>query len=98
MSAIGESGASRYISVAELARRTPWSVNAIRRMMQRGQFRVSVHFFRPSGPRGKVVFDFEAVERLIRQEPLGHPTEVRRSINVAAIQDEAKALLARTPR
>jgi hypothetical protein len=54
-----------YLSIEQLAALTPWSVDAIRRRMQRGFFRPGLHFFQPAGPRREVIFKWAAVQELI---------------------------------
>jgi hypothetical protein len=54
-----------YMSAAELAARTPWSVEAIRRMVSRGILKRGIHFFQPLGPRSQLLFKWSAIVALI---------------------------------
>ena len=54
-----------YLSPEQLARLTPWSVQAIRTMVKRGVFQRAVHYFQPGGKGGGLVFKWSAVVELI---------------------------------
>jgi hypothetical protein len=58
-----------YLDAAELAARTPWSVEAIRRMVGRGVLRRGVHYFQPLGPRTQLIFKWSAIVALIEGVP-----------------------------
>jgi len=58
-----------YLSVEQLATITPWSEEAIRRMVSRGVLRKGVHYFQPLGPRSHLVFKWSAVVELIEGAP-----------------------------
>lgn len=90
----GDRPPPRYISMATLAEMTPWSKGAIRRMIQRGVLRRDTHFFQPSGDRGKLLFDWVAVEALIRHGDSGRSSREPAKVNVHSIQEEARSLLA----
>ena len=50
-----------YLAIDHLAKLTPWSEDAIRAKMRRGEFVEGVHYYRPEGHRGKIVFKWAAV-------------------------------------
>ena len=54
-----------YLYIDQLARLTPWSDAQIRTMMSRGIFKQGVHFFKPQGERGRVIFKRAAVVEYI---------------------------------
>jgi len=63
-----------YLDAAQLAASTPWSVEAIRRMvsrgvLRRGVLRRGVHYFQPLGPRTQVIFKWSAIVTLIEGIP-----------------------------
>jgi len=58
-----------YLDGAQLAARTPWSVEAIRRMVSRGVLRRGVHYFQPLGPRTQLIFKWSAIVTLIEGIP-----------------------------
>jgi len=59
-----------YLSVEQLAAVTPWSVNAIRKMLARGVMQLGVHYFRPLGRRRELVFKWDAIVELIEGGPI----------------------------
>jgi hypothetical protein len=77
-----------YLSSAELAAQTPWSVEAIRRMVTRGVLRRGEHYFQPLGARTQLLFKWTAIVALIERPepgavgPVGGPT--RRVLDVGA--------------
>jgi hypothetical protein len=60
-------GPGEYLHADELAARTPWSVEAISRMVSRGVLRRGVHFFQPFGRRSQRVFKWSAIAALIER-------------------------------
>jgi hypothetical protein len=54
-----------YLSAEELAAVTPWTVDAIEKMIARGVLVKDVHFFQPFGPRSQRIFKWSAIEALI---------------------------------
>jgi hypothetical protein len=58
-----------YLSIGQLAAKTPWSVEAIRKMMVRGVLKERKHYFRPFGQRHGLVFKWSAIVALIEQPP-----------------------------
>ena len=55
-----------YLYIEQLADLTPWSPDAIRTMMSRGLFKQGVHYFKPQGERGRVIFRWQSVVRYIQ--------------------------------
>jgi hypothetical protein len=62
-------GAPEYMSIVQLAAWTPWSEDAIRRMVTRGVLRKGVHYFQPFGSRSQLVFKWWAIVNLIESPP-----------------------------
>jgi len=60
-----------YLSIGQLAAATPWTVNAIRKMMARSILKRGVHYFQPLGRRREVVFKWSAIVAMIEQQPYG---------------------------
>lgn len=54
-----------YMSATQLAARTAWSVEAIRRMVSRGILKRGVHFFQPLGPRSQLLFKWSTIVAFI---------------------------------
>ena len=84
-----------YVSVAELARLTPGSEDAIRAMVARGSFRRGVHYFQPAGHRGQLVFRWDAVVLYI-EGGSGHegiPLADGTVIDLEEAQKQARRLL-----
>jgi hypothetical protein len=54
-----------YLNAEQLAVVTPWSPDAIRRMVTRGTFQKGVHYFQPLGPRTQMLFKWRAIVALI---------------------------------
>ncbi|MFI5398591.1 MAG: hypothetical protein ACHQ9S_23925 [Candidatus Binatia bacterium] len=54
-----------YLSIQQLAEVTPWTVDAIRKMVARGVVKLGVHYFRPLGRRRELVFKWDAIVELI---------------------------------
>ncbi len=50
-----------YLSIEQLAARTPWSVEAIYRMIRRNILRRGAHYFQPQGPRTHLIFKWSAI-------------------------------------
>jgi hypothetical protein len=57
-----------YLSAEQLAQRMPWSVDAIEKMIQRGDFRRGVEWFQPKGPGTQRIFKWSAIAEWIEQE------------------------------
>jgi hypothetical protein len=90
-----DTAAKPYVNVAELAKLTPWSEQAIRSMIARGTFRRGVHYFQPGGRRGQLVFRWDAVVRYIEGEPgpEGIPLADGTVIDLEEAQKHARRLL-----
>jgi hypothetical protein len=54
-----------YLSAEQLAQVSPWSVQAIQKMVQRGVLTCNVHYFQPFGQRARLVFKWSAIVTLI---------------------------------
>lgn len=64
-----------YLYAEQLAELTPWSMEAIARMVRRGVLRVGVHYFQPQGSRGRLIFKWRRVVELIEGRT-GDPRDV----------------------
>jgi hypothetical protein len=54
-----------YLDIAQLATATPWTADAIEKMVRRRVLTLGVHYFQPFGPRTKLLFKWSAIVRLI---------------------------------
>ena len=54
-----------YLSAEQLAELTPWSIEALQKLIQRGVMRRDVHYFQPFGRRTQLVFKWSAIVHLI---------------------------------
>lgn len=54
-----------YLYADQVAALTPWSEEALDRLIQRGTLRAGVHFFQPTGHRGRRIFKWSAIVGLI---------------------------------
>ena len=59
-----------YLSADQLAARTPWTVEAIGKMVTRGVLKRDVHYFQPFGRRSRLVFKWSAIVALIEGQPV----------------------------
>jgi hypothetical protein len=94
-----------YVSAEQLARLTPWSSDAIEKMIARGVLVRGVHFFQLGGRRGRLIFKWEAIVELIEGrrertrpndvvEAEGHPKATAKQVlNVQAATTELQRLL-----
>jgi hypothetical protein len=57
-----------YLSAEELAQRTPWTPNAIEKMIARGVLTRGVHFFQFGGRRSRLIFKWDAIVELIERQ------------------------------
>jgi hypothetical protein len=57
-----------YLSAEQLALQTPWSVDALEKMIQRGELRRGVHWFQPKGPGTQRIFKWSAIAAWIEQD------------------------------
>ena len=58
--------AKPYQYIEELAELVPWSVEAIRKKVQRGELKQGVHYFQERA-RGRLIFKWEAIVALIER-------------------------------
>lgn len=75
-----------YLNADELSKLTPWSPEAIRRMVARGVLRKGEHYFQPFGPRTQLLFKWPAIAALIENEPA---SPLRRTRNPGGSPDVA---------
>jgi hypothetical protein len=61
----GLPGTRPYLSAEQLAELTPWTPDAIEKMIRRGVLVPGVHYFQPFGRRTKLIFKWEAIVALI---------------------------------
>jgi hypothetical protein len=59
-----------YLSAEELAQRTPWTLDAIEKMVRRGILVRGQHYFQPTGQRGRLIFKWAAIVSLIEEQPV----------------------------
>jgi hypothetical protein len=52
-----------YLTTAGLASRIPYDERTIREQLKNKLFIEGVHYIRPSGPRGRLLYIWEAIER-----------------------------------
>ena len=55
--------------IDQLTQLTPWSPDAIRTMMARGEFKLGRDYFKPHGPNSRPIFSWPAVVEYIESEP-----------------------------
>jgi hypothetical protein len=60
-----------YLSIAQLAEVTPWTVEAINAKIKRGEFVRGVHYFQPNGRRGQVIVKWSAIVAFIEEQAAG---------------------------
>lgn len=65
MTAAPIGGQRAYLSAEQLAELTPWTPDAIEKMIRRGVLVRDVHYFQPFGKRGRLVFKWDAIVTLI---------------------------------
>lgn len=56
-----------YLTTAGLASRIPFDERTIREQLKSKLFVEGVHYIRPSGPRGRILYLWEAIERDLHQ-------------------------------
>jgi hypothetical protein len=54
-----------YLSTEQLTALTPWSVDAIQKLIARGVLVCGVHFFQPGGRRSQRIFKWDKIVELI---------------------------------
>jgi hypothetical protein len=92
-----------YLSAEQLAALTPWSVEAIRRMIRRDILRSGVHYFQPAGRGGQVIFKWSAIIGFIEGDArtasamvgtrASESVQNGQIVDVDAAAEEAKRLL-----
>ena len=60
-------GIREYLHADELAARTPWSVEAINRMVSRRILRPGVHYFQPFGRGSQRLYKWSSIVALIER-------------------------------
>jgi hypothetical protein len=87
-----------YLNAEQLSVLTPWSPDAIRRMVQRGVLHKGEHFFQPLGPGTHRLYKWSAIVELIEsndaEPPMAGAVE-RRAEPEAINVEEATARLRR---
>ena len=88
-----------YLHAEQLAAVTPWSVDAIEKLVRRGTFRLGVHYFQPQGRGTKLIFKWSAVVALIESragvdEPAVRSPETDKVIDVEKATTGLRRLLA----
>ena len=58
-----------YLAIHELAMLTPWTVEAIRAKLRRGELRLGEHYFQETH-RGRLIFKWDAIVGYIEGEPV----------------------------
>ena len=79
-----------YLSAEQLAQVTPWSADAIEKMVRRGTFQLGVHYFQPHGRGTKLIFKWSAIVMLI-ESGTGADTSAGRSRERGKVIDVEKA-------
>ena len=84
-----------YISAAELTELTPWTPDAIEKMVRRGTLVRGLHYFQPFGLRSRFLFKWDAIVGLIEGAPfhsgLGSPVEGAR-IGATSVRKEGRQI------
>jgi hypothetical protein len=60
--------ARAYLNAEQLAAVTPWSVDAIEKMVRRGVLKRGVHYFQPQGRGTKLIFKWAAICEFIEAD------------------------------
>lgn len=61
-------GARAYLNAEQLAAITPWSADAIEKMVRRGVLKLGVHYFQPQGRGTKLIFKWAAICEFIEAD------------------------------
>jgi hypothetical protein len=86
-------GVREYLHADELAARTPWSVEAINRMVSRRILQPGVHFFQPFGRGSQRLFKWSSIVALIeRPEAVSTTANSSRKHRVLDIEAATAAL------
>jgi hypothetical protein len=59
-----------YLSAEQLCGLTPWTLDAIEKMIRRGILVRGRHYFQPTGQRGRLIFKWAAIVALIEERPI----------------------------
>jgi hypothetical protein len=91
-----------YLNAVQLAEVTPWSVDAIEKMVRRGTLRQGVHCFQPLGRGTQKVFKWTAIVSLIEADtpvaealPAEDVTGARGGLDVDGAEAALRGLLDR---
>lgn len=57
--------ARTYLSVEQLVALTPWTPDAIEKMVKRNTLKRGIHYFQPQGPRSRLYFKWGAIVEFI---------------------------------
>jgi len=91
-----------YVSAQQLAELTPWTPDAIEKMVRRGVLRRGMHYFQPGGRRTQLIFKWSAIEDLIEGRVIpgqttsvleDAPRRVVRELDVEKATKELQSLL-----
>ena len=83
-----EATVREYLYAEQVAALTPWSEDALDRLIQRGTLRAGVHFFQPTGHRGRRIFKWSALVRLIEAHDLEPAPVVRTKMRTKGLDVE----------
>ena len=50
-----------YLSAEQLCELTPWTLDALQKLIHRGALKLGVHYFQPQGKRTRLVFKWSAI-------------------------------------
>jgi hypothetical protein len=64
-----------YLSAEQLCALTPWTPDALEKLVRRGVLKRGVHYFQPFGRRGRLFFKWSAIVALIEGLPVPSETE-----------------------
>jgi hypothetical protein len=76
--------ARAYLSAEQLAELTPWTQDAVEKMVRRGVLVRGIHYFQPFGRRARLLFKWSAIVSLIEAGTVQPGSD-------AVIQDEPVA-------
>lgn len=79
-----------YLHAEQLAAVTPWSADAIEKMVRRGTLQRGVHYFQPHGRGTKLIFKWSAIVMLI-ESGMGVGAATGRSPESGKVIDVEKA-------
>jgi hypothetical protein len=65
-----------YLSAEQLCGLTPWTLDAIEKMIRRGILVRGRHYFQPTGQRGRLIFKWSAIVALIEGLPVRSQPEL----------------------